>query len=363
MGPAPSRSTAWSAAARRTDVDRSWRSCCRREIHAAYLGGDTYPAALADDPQPPGVIFWRGCLEILEAPCVAIVGTRRCTPDGRATAFELGRDLAAAGVSVISGLALGIDGAAHLGALEAQPGRPVGVAASGVDVPYPRRHARLWDDVAARGAVVSETSPGAPPQAWRFPSRNRIIVALAELVVLVESHESGGSLITADAALARGRDLRVVPGPVHSPASAGTNQLLYDGAGPVRHAEDVLDCLGLIRDRPAGSGDHSRRRARALSRPPRPVPVGDRPFPGGRSATTGGPRVAPVVDATRPGAAEDAQDAQDAQGAQGAQGRLGATRAQPAIGAESGLVLAAVGWQPTSLSAIVERTGSTVSAA
>jgi DNA processing protein len=181
---------------------------------------------------------------------VAIVGTRHATIEGRAVAFELGRDLAAAGVCVLSGLALGIDGAAHTGALSSRDGEgwvgPVGVAASGVDVPYPRRHARLWEEVCDAGAVLSETLPGQPAQAWRFPSRNRVIAGLARMVVVVESHDAGGSLITAEAAMERGIDVRAVPGPVRSPASAGTNQLLYDGAGPVRHVRDVLDGLGVF---------------------------------------------------------------------------------------------------------------------
>jgi DNA processing protein len=128
------------------------------------------------------------------------------------------------------------------------------VAASGVDVPYPRRHARLWAQVIEAGLIVSETPPGRPAQAWRFPARNRIIAALSRMVVVVESHRVGGSLITADAAIARGIDVRVVPGPVHSPASAGSNQLLYDGPGPVRHAGDILDGLGLFLDSASGRG-------------------------------------------------------------------------------------------------------------
>jgi DNA processing protein len=183
-------------------------------------------------------------------------------------AFEMGRDLAAAGVCVVSGLALGIDGAAHAGVLTAlgeAAGRsdagdtagvagPAGVAASGVDIPYPRRHAPLWEHVAGTGVMVSETPPGRPPQAWRFPARNRIIAGLSRMVVVVESHRTGGSLITAEAAIARGIDVGVVPGPVHSAASAGSNQLLYDGPGPVRDARDVLDRLGIFLSGPVGLG-------------------------------------------------------------------------------------------------------------
>jgi DNA processing protein len=248
----------WAEVAHRIDPEPWWAAIVARGIHVTWPGRVDYPAALENDPHPPGVLFWRGSLEYLDQPCVAVVGTRSATPDGRAVSFELGRDLASSGVSVVSGLALGIDGAAHLGALEGKPagGRagPVGVAASGVDVPYPRRHARLWERVAADGAILSETPPGRPAQAWRFPARNRVIAGLVRMVVVVESHACGGSLITAEAALERGVEVRVVPGPVRSPASAGSNQLLYDGPGPVRSARDVLDALGMIRPEPARPG-------------------------------------------------------------------------------------------------------------
>ncbi len=249
--PAVRGTPTWAEIARRLDPEPWWAPICARGIRATWPGHPAYPAALVHDPHPPGVLFWRGCMACLDHPCVAVVGTRNATPDGRAVAYELGRDLAAAGVCVVSGLALGIDGAAHLGALDGLPpgggAGPVGVAASGVDVPYPRRHSRLWGRVAAAGAILSETPPGRPAQAWRFPIRNRVIAGLVRMVVVVESHASGGSLITAEAALERGIDVRVVPGPVHSPASAGSNQLLYDGPGPVRSGRDVLDALGMIR--------------------------------------------------------------------------------------------------------------------
>jgi DNA processing protein len=251
--PAPSGTRVqWEAAARRIDVAGQWSALTARGMRVAYHNGPGYPASLADDHDPPAVLFWRGDLAVLDRRRVAIVGTRRCTHYGREVAFELGRDLACQGVCVLSGLALGIDGAAHLGALE--PGAtaaPVGVAASGVDVIYPRRHADLWSRVVAAGAILSETAPGQPAQAWRFPARNRIIAGLAAAVVVVESHLTGGSMLTVDAALARNVEVMAVPGPVHSPASAGTNQLLVEGSRPVRHAADVLDALGDVRPWPA----------------------------------------------------------------------------------------------------------------
>ncbi len=243
-----------SDAARRMDVAGLWQRCLQRGIEVTWFGGQGYPSALASGPAPPGVLFSVGDIGWVErCPVVAVVGTRRCSPEGAATAYELARDLALAGVCVVSGLALGIDGAAHAGALsgfqqagEVPPAASTaGVAASGVDVVYPRQHAALWRRVASAGAVVSETPPGSPAQPWRFPARNRVIAGLARLVVVVESHTTGGSWHTVDAALRRGVEVAAVPGSVHSPSCAGTNSLLRDGATPVRGAEDVLDALGL----------------------------------------------------------------------------------------------------------------------
>lgn len=241
----------WGVAAARADVARRWEAMEAAGIGVAYLGGAGFPDVLARDPEPPGVLFSVGHLGVLERPCVAIVGTRNCTGYGRALARRLGHDLASCGVCVVSGLALGIDGAAHEGALNA-PGDagPLGVAASGVDVPYPRRHRDLWARVASAGAIISETAPGRSAQSWRFPSRNRLIAAVAAAVVVVESHASGGSMLTVAAAAERGVEVLAVPGPVDSAASAGTNQLLHEGLSPVRHAGDVLAAIGDFRPWP-----------------------------------------------------------------------------------------------------------------
>jgi DNA processing protein len=242
----------WDVAARRVDVAALWARLVDMRIGVTFLDQPDYPVALREDLDPPAVLFWRGNLSALARRCVAIIGTRRCTHYGREVAFEMGRDLARSGICVVSGLALGIDGAAHAGALESAAGAgPVGVAASGVDVAYPRAHAGLWLRVSEAGAVVSETAPGQPAQAWRFPARNRIIAGLSSAVVVVESGAGGGSMLTVEAALARGVDVMAVPGPVHSPASAGTNQLLVEGPTPVRHAGDVMDALGDVRPWPS----------------------------------------------------------------------------------------------------------------
>ncbi|MDP8937388.1 MAG: DNA-protecting protein DprA, partial [Actinomycetota bacterium] len=140
---------------------------------------------------------------------------------------------------------LGIDGAAHVGALQARAGPPVGVVGSGLDVVYPRAHARLWDSVAGAGLLVTEAPMGARPEPWRFPVRNRVIAALAEVVVVVESQAAGGSQYTVEAAQARGRTVMAVPGPVRSPTSAGPNALLAEGCAPARDATDILVALGL----------------------------------------------------------------------------------------------------------------------
>lgn len=219
-----------------------------RRHHAAGVavvlpGDDGWPAALAEDPEPPDVLFVLGDLALLGEAAVAVVGTRRCSAAGAAVAGGLGADLAAAGVHVVSGLALGIDGAAHRGAL-AVGGRPIGVVGSGLDHVYPRAHRRLWADVAAAGALVSEAALGCPPERWRFPARNRLIAALSLAVVVVESRARGGSMSTVAAALERDRAVLAVPGPVAAEQSAGTNQLLSEGAAVARDAVDVLVAIG-----------------------------------------------------------------------------------------------------------------------
>jgi DNA processing protein len=208
-------------------------------------GEPTYPSALAEDPQAPAVLFSRGRMDAFDAPRVAIIGTRRCTHYGREVAAELGHDLAVAGAAIVSGLAYGIDGAAHHGACAAGASAPIGIVASGLDVIYPPRHAELWHEVAEKGVLLSEGPLGTRPDAWRFPTRNRLIAASAQALVIVESHAGGGSMHTVEAAIARSRPVLVVPGSVHSPASVGTNQLLADGCHPARDAADVLVALGI----------------------------------------------------------------------------------------------------------------------
>ncbi len=242
----PEVRAAWRRSVGERPPERVWERCCELGIDVIVHGGADYPALLLDDPLPPPVLFVRGHLPLLEGRRVAIVGTRNATAAGRHTARELGSGLGSAAVHVVSGLARGIDGHAHQGVLAAEgEGRPIAVVASGLDVVYPREHRDLWRAVADCGLLLSEAAPGTPPEPYRFPLRNRIVAALAEAVVVVESREKGGSLITVTEALDRDVPVMAVPGPVSARASAGTNALLRDGATPVLDAGDVLDLLQL----------------------------------------------------------------------------------------------------------------------
>jgi DNA processing protein len=214
-----------------------------------------YPEVLRYDRAAPGLLVWRGDLRLAGATAAAVVGTRRCTRYGRDVAFELGAGLAEAGVHVVSGLALGIDGAAHRGALAVDGAAPVGVVGSGLDRPYPRRHEDLWREVGERGLLLTEAPLGVAASAWRFPSRNRLIAALGGVTVVVESALAGGSMHTVREADDRGRTVMAVPGSVRSEASRGTNQLLAEGCPPCRDVEDVLVALGLAAPGAGATGD------------------------------------------------------------------------------------------------------------
>ncbi|MCB0976561.1 MAG: DNA-protecting protein DprA [Acidimicrobiales bacterium] len=248
----------------RDDVVRGARSidpaaelalCRSSGVRVLVHGRQGYPERLLNDPAPPAILFASGPVPRSVAPAVAIVGTRNATTLGRTFARRLGAELTEAGVRVVSGLALGIDGAAHRGAIDVlagtrlgaavEPGPPIGVVASGLDVPYPARHELLHREVAARGVLLSETPLGCRPSAWRFPARNRIIAAMSDAVVVVESRLSGGSMITADQAADRGVPVLAVPGHPSAASAAGTNALLADGARLVRDVDDVLAELGL----------------------------------------------------------------------------------------------------------------------
>jgi DNA processing protein len=252
---------AWQAAAPGIDPAQVWHRVVAAGVGVAVAGSPAFPPALVGDVEPPAVVFHRGAPEAISGPRVAVVGTRRCSSTGAGVAFELGRDLAAAGVAVVSGLASGIDGAAHRGALAAGGAPPIGVVATGLDVVYPAGQHELWRTVTDAGVMLSEAPLGTKPERWRFPARNRIIAALADVVVVVESHRRGGSLHTVDEADRRGRDVMAVPGSVRSAASAGTNALLAEGRAPVCSVDDVLVALGLAGRSAAGGGPSRDRRA------------------------------------------------------------------------------------------------------
>jgi DNA processing protein len=187
---------------------------------------------------------------LLSRPAVAVVGARACSAYGEQVARLIGRELATAGVVVVSGLARGVDGEAHRGALEAG-GTTVAVLGCGIDRDYPARHARLAAKIAETGLVISEYEPGIDPAPWRFPARNRIVAGLAAAVVIVEARERSGALITADFALEEGRDVFAVPGEITSRLSVGTNELIRLGAAPLTKTTDVLEALGIEAAGPA----------------------------------------------------------------------------------------------------------------
>jgi DNA processing protein len=214
-----------------------------------------FPPLLAAIHDPPPLLYLRGRgnVALLAAPAVAVVGARSCSSYGRSVARSLARDLASAGLVVVSGMARGIDGEAHRGALEAG-GSTVAVLGCGIDRDYPAAHAELARRIGEQGLVVSEYEAGVEPAPWRFPARNRIIAGLCRATVVVEARERSGALITADFALEEGRDVLAVPGEITSGLSVGTNALLKLGATPVTAGSDVLELYGVeIRPRPVPS--------------------------------------------------------------------------------------------------------------
>ncbi|MGD0313333.1 MAG: DNA-processing protein DprA [Acidimicrobiales bacterium] len=241
--------------ARTTDVGRTAERYAAHGIEILLPGTARYPSGLEADPGAPAVLFALGDpTRVEDLPRVAIVGTRSPTHYGLQVASELSAELASHGVVVVSGLAIGIDGAAHAGVLRgagASAAPPAAVVGTGLDEVYPSRNRELWEEVAAAGVVFSESSLGTKARPGLFPARNRIIAALSDVVVVVESHRRGGSLYTAEAAARRSIPVCAVPGSVRSPASAGTNGLLVDGCVPVRDATDVLVAISLAR---AGRG-------------------------------------------------------------------------------------------------------------
>ncbi|CCD28734.1 putative DNA protecting protein DprA [Candidatus Glomeribacter gigasporarum BEG34] len=210
--------------------------------HFVTLADPAYPRALLEIADPPPVLYVRGRLAKLHMPALAVVGSRHASPQGLQNAAQFARALADAGLCIVSGLALGIDGAAHQGALEGRAGT-VAVMGTGIDLVYPARHHALAQQIAASGAIVSEWALGAPARAAHFPQRNRLIAGLAQGALVIEAAAQSGSLITARLAAEAGREVFALPGSIHSPLSKGCHRLIKEGAKLVESIQDVLDEL------------------------------------------------------------------------------------------------------------------------
>lgn len=248
----------WSAW-RHTDerlLENIHEMCVQRNISVITRHDVSYPRQLLLDPASPAVLFVVGTLSTTPVRRVGIVGTRAATQYGKHFAKKLGRELSDNGICVVSGLARGIDVEAHCGAVESRNGvRPLAVVAGGPDVVYPREHRHMWSTMEEKGAIISEYPPGRKPEAYRFPLRNRILAGLSEVLVVVESRSTGGSMLTVNEAITRGVTVMAVPGSPHLLPSAGTNDLLRDGCSPVTSVEDVMVALGLDTQRVSGSGE------------------------------------------------------------------------------------------------------------
>ncbi len=222
---------------------REMESCRRQGVGLVTWDDAGYPPGLRMLPEPPAYLYVRGSIHPDDEIAVALVGSRRASPYGGAAGRMLGSGLAGRGVTVVSGLARGIDACAHQGALESG-GRTLAVLGCGVDITYPKENRRLMERVAGSGAVLSEYPLGAPPHPRHFPDRNRIIAGLSHAVVVIEAARNSGSLITAGVALGDlSRPVGAVPGPITSKTSLGCNDLIYDGAVPVREVDDIIGML------------------------------------------------------------------------------------------------------------------------
>lgn len=249
------------------DADRALEQLVEADVSGICRHAAQFPEGLYRLSDPPRVLYCSGpperLAELLAEPAATVVGTRRPSPYGIEMARELGRGLAIAGVTVISGLALGVDGLAHRGALAAD-GRPVAVLACGPNVAYPARHYKLHREVREAGIVLSELPPGCRPFRWSFPARNRIMAALGAITVVVEAADPSGSLITAAFADDVGKTVGAVPGQVTSRLAAGNNRLLRDGAAVIRGTEDILDEIFGVGNGPHGRRSNPARRVLAL---------------------------------------------------------------------------------------------------
>lgn len=237
---------AWTESSAQTP-QQMYNECSQHNIDVTYRSADGYPHILMGDPFAPAVLFTKGNLSLLANRRVGIIGTRHPTRSGARMAFRLGAALGAEEIAVVSGLARGIDVEAHAGVMSQEhiSVPPVAVVASGLDVVYPAEHKKIWEDISRHGLIISEAPPGTEPAPYRFPLRNRIIAALSEVLVVVESGHKGGSMITVREAMKRDVAVMAVPGSPEVRQSEGTTALLRDGCAPVGDVTDILVALGL----------------------------------------------------------------------------------------------------------------------
>lgn len=297
-GEAIARAVGAAAQADVRDAQARTAAWCAQPGNALVaLDDPAYPNALLTMHDPPALLYVTGELESLHAPSVAIVGSRNATAQGADDAASFARELAAAGFAVVSGLALGIDAAAHRGALRAE-GITIAVVGTGADLVYPAQHRALACEIAARGAIVSEWPLGTPAKPAHFPQRNRLIAGLARGVLVVEAALRSGSLITARLANEMGRDIFAIPGSIHAPLSRGCHQLIKDGAKLTETPDDVLDEFGATRPgrEIASIGDIG---GRLAPRRPRPTPLATSPSKPARTrpSRASPPEPLPLFDA------------------------------------------------------------------
>jgi len=233
------------AAQQQVNIAELHQKCTEHQLSILTIADEDYPALLKEIDDPPPVLFVQSGFAKADELALAVVGTRKCTPYGRTVARELATNLAQRGFTIVSGLAVGIDGEAHEAALEAG-GRTIAVLACGADITYPRQHRQLREQVAQSGAVITECPFGTPPTRERFPMRNRLISGLSLGTVVVEAPSKSGALITARLAAEQGREVFAVPGDINSPTSRGCHGLIKDGAQLVEVPEDVVDGLGIM---------------------------------------------------------------------------------------------------------------------
>ncbi len=227
---------------------KTWESACeyinKEEIKTILYNDEEYPEQLKNIYDPPPALFVKGEIPDFES-CLAVVGARRASDYGKSAAYKLSMEMAVRGITVVSGLARGIDSSAHRGCLDGE-GSTIAIMGSGFKNIYPPQNRKLFEEICSKGCVITEYLPDIPPYAGNFPRRNRIISGISKGVIIIEAGEKSGSLITAKLALEQGRDVFAVPGNIFSPSSQGTNSLIKDGAKPVTCVGDILEEYGIL---------------------------------------------------------------------------------------------------------------------